>query len=201
MLAYFLQLLADDRSVVISLHRHQLHSAVGKIQYLERAGVGNQLLDILGYQLLRADDHIDRNVLTAEQLFLVGQVLGRAHPGDFGGGVEQGMGHLAGHHIDLVTVGDCDQHIGVFGAGLEQGIGMGCTAGNCAYIQPVLQQPQLFTIGINHSNVILFIGEVFCQGATDLAGAKNNDLHRSGSSSSINRCGLPEHIKENPRRM
>ena len=60
------------------------------------------------------DDDVDRHVLAGEQ---VGpdrrQIALIAHAGDLDRDVEQRVGHLAGHHIDLVGLRDRDDHVGL----------------------------------------------------------------------------------------
>ena len=178
---------------MVGAHGRQLYLAVREVQHLQGAGVGDQLLDVLGHQLFGADDDVHRDVIAIEQLLLVYQVLGGAHPGYLGGGMEQGVGHLAGHHVDLVTVGDRHQHVGVFGAGLEQGVGVRGLAGDGADVQPVLQGAELVAVGVDHRDVVLLYGQVLGQGTADLAGAKDNDFHGSGSSNAVR---TPAHHKE-----
>ena len=185
MLADFLELMADHGATVIGPHGSQLNPALCKIEHLQGARVGNKLLDILGNQLFRADNHVHRYIFTVEKRFLVGQVLLRANARNLGGCIEQGVGHLAGHHVDLITVGDGYQHIGVFGTCFEQCVGMRGLARDGADVQPVLQQAQLFTVDVYHRDVILFVSQVFGQGTADLTGAENNDFHSSASSTRV----------------
>ena len=64
-------------------------------------------------------------MVAAEQIGPGGIEIGAvANARDLGGNLEQGVGHLAGDDIDLVRLGDRDQHVGVLGAGLHQHVGM-----------------------------------------------------------------------------
>ena len=133
-----------------------------------------------------------------KQRFLVGQVLLRANARNLGGCIEQGVGHLAGHHVDLVTVGDGNQHIGVFGTCFEQCVGVRGLARDGADVQPVLQQAQLFPVDVHHRDVILFVSQVFGERTADLAGAENNDFHSSGSSTCVMGLEYPSTLKKSP---
>jgi hypothetical protein len=77
-------------------------------------------LDVVGDQLFRADQHVDRQGVVLEQPIAVGDVAAGPDPGDLGRGVEQGVGDLAGDHVGLVAVGQRDQHVGVGDPGLLQ---------------------------------------------------------------------------------
>ena len=66
MVAQFTQFVADQRSAVIGPHRHQLHPAVGEVQYLQRTQVLDQPLHIIDHHLLGADQHVDRQGLLRE---------------------------------------------------------------------------------------------------------------------------------------
>jgi len=49
-------------------------------------------------------------------------------------------------------------------------------------LQAVLQFLQMSCIRIDHGDIVLFVGEVFCQGAAHLAGPENDNFHGLGSS-------------------
>ena len=59
--ANLLQFPPNDGPACDGLHGDQPDSPLGKIEHLQRAGVGDQLLDIFCDELLWADDDIDRN--------------------------------------------------------------------------------------------------------------------------------------------
>ena len=60
-LANFLKLSPDDGPAIDRFNGNQSNAPVSKIQYLQRARVGDELLDIFGHQLFRPDDDIDGN--------------------------------------------------------------------------------------------------------------------------------------------
>ena len=103
--------------------------------------------------------------------------VGGADTGDFGGGAEQGVGHLAGDHVDLVGVGDGDQHVGVFGAGFLEHPGIAAHAEHGANVQTVPQFPQALAVDVDDGDVVAFPRQVLRQGAAHLAGTENDDLH------------------------
>ena len=130
----------------------------------------NQAAYVVSHHLLGADQYIDGDRFVGEQT-LAGQVRRGAYPGNFGRGAKQRMGDLAGDHIDLVAVGDGDQHIGVFTACLTQHNRVGTRPSDGADIEFSVQVAQFFGVGVNDSDVVFLAGEVFSQCAADLAGA------------------------------
>ena len=174
--AQLAQLLAHQRPAVVGAHRHQLGFALGKVEHLQGAGVFDQALDVVGHHLLGADQHVHRDGVVVEQV-VAGQVGRFAHPSNFGRGVEQGVGDLAGEHVDFVTVGHRNQHVGVIRAGLAQHGGERATADHGTDVQTVAEVAQALGVGVYHGDVVGLAGQVFRQRAADLAGTENDDLH------------------------
>ena len=109
----------------------------------------------------------------------MGQVVGIADPRQAGGGFEQDLGELTGDHVGLVTVGDRQDQIGLFDAGLDQHVGVGGMAVDGAQIEPFLEQLQELRIAIDHRDVVFLAGQALGHGATDLTGAKDENIHGS----------------------
>ena len=175
-LAQGAQLVAHQWAAVVGAHADQLYPAVGEVQHLQRAGVLDEATHMMGNQGLGADQGVDGQGLGAEQL-RVFQVLGGAHAGDAVGGVEHGIGHLAGDHVGLVAVGHRDEHVGIFGAGPLQYIGTRAVAGDGADVEAVLEVAQHIGVGIDHGDVVGLAGQVLGQRAADLSGTEYDDLH------------------------
>jgi hypothetical protein len=123
------------------------------------------------------DQHVHRNRFVLEQLLFAGQVRGFAHPGDFGRGVEQGVGDLAGDHVGFVAVGHGDQHVGVIGPGLAQHGRKRTAALDGADIQPIAEVAQAFAIGVDHGDVVGLAGQMFRQRTADLPRTEDDDFH------------------------
>ncbi|MCY1178490.1 hypothetical protein D9M73_188400 [compost metagenome] len=136
----------------------------------------DQTLDVVGYHLLGADQHVDRDGVVVEQAG-AGQVGRFAHPGDARRGVEQGVGDLAGDHVHFVAVGHRHQHVGIVGAGLAQHGRIRGLAGDGADVQAVAEVAQALAVGVDHGDVVGFAGEVLGQCAADLAGTEDDDFH------------------------
>ena len=164
-------------------HRHQLHSAVGEVEHLQRAGVFEQFLDLRHDRPFGVDEHVDGHVLAAEELegrFVAvgpGGVLLGADAGDLARRPEERVADLAGHHVDFVAVGDGNQEVHVVGAGGEQGVRARGVAVDGLDVQPVLQRLQASPVVIHQRDVEVLAGEVFGQRPPGLAGAENQDLH------------------------
>ena len=111
------------------LDRHQPRQALGELQYLQGPRILDQPGDVLGDQVLGADQDVDGKAAQAvqvlglvplvEQLGL-GQVGVGPDPADGGRGLVQQLGDLAGDHVGLIAVGDGNYHVAVFGTGLAE---------------------------------------------------------------------------------
>ncbi len=172
------ELLSDQQTAGVGLGRNQLHAAVGKIQYLQCTGVFDQPGDVLGDQLFRADQHVDRGMLPGKKLRIVG-VGGRANPRHPGRGVEQRVGHLAGDHVDLIRVGHRDDQVGILDACTDQHLGMGGMTVNAADIERILQRLEVRRVHFDHGDVVVLAGQAMGNGGSDLAGAEYDNLHDS----------------------
>src|SRR6185437_15309464 len=156
---------------------HQADLAGGEIQDLQRSGVADQPLDVFGDELLRADEDIDRNGLLAEELRPLG-VLRRADSLDLGGRAEQGKGHLARHHVDFVAVGQCDDDLRLGRACRLEDRRVSRIADDGMDIEAVLQIAQHILVDIDDGDFVCFLSrEVPGDGAANLSGAENEDLH------------------------
>ena len=176
MLAQFLDRPADQRAAVIGAHRDQLHEAVGEIEHLQGGGVVDELEDVIGNDLFRADDDIDRQHVLAEYL-RVRQVVGGADAGDLGGRVEQRVGNGTGDDVGFVAVGDGQDQVGVLTAGLAQHVRVAGGAGHGAQVEAVLQVGQFLRVGVDDGDGVVFAHQVFGHRRADLTRAENDDFH------------------------
>ena len=130
-------------------HRGQLGEALGELDHLQHAGLADQPLDAARRDLLRADQHVDRQGVGLEQVVPAMDVLRGAHPGDAQRRLEQAVGDLAGDHVDLVAGGQRDQHVGVLGAGLGQDGGVRAVAAQGAQVDPAADALQQLLVQID----------------------------------------------------
>ena len=128
--------------------------------------------------MLRRDQVIHRHRFRQEQAIPLGQIGWRADPCHLVRGVEQGVGHLTGDHVGLVTVGDGDQHVGILSTRFAQHLGVGAVTVDHPQVKLVLQFAQAFAVGVDDGDVVVLPGQVLGQSAADLAGSQNDDLHR-----------------------
>ena len=168
--------MTDQRAVIKRAHRNQLCPATGEIQHLQCAGVIDQALDIVGNQLLGADQDIDRQGFLCKQSCM-SQVLQGAHPGNLGGGMKQRVGDLTRDHIGLVAAGNRQHHVRIIGTRLGERLRIGCMAGNGTYVESILQILKDGRVFIDHGNIVGFIGQVGRNGSANLAGTQNDDFH------------------------
>ena len=100
-----------------------------------------------------------------------------AHPGDFRRNVEQGMGDLAGDHVDFVRVSDGDDDVGVGDARLFQDIRVRCVADHAVSVQGVADAPDQVGVLVYDRHVIAFKGQVAGNVEADLSGAADDNFH------------------------
>ena len=178
MLAQRRQRLPDQQAALDRPHADQPHVAVGEVDDLQRAGVLDQLLDVVGDQLLGADPGVDREADVLREQVRAGGIGRAADAGDLGRSLEQGPGHVARDHVDLVAVGQRDQQVGVGAAGRLEHRGARGVAADGADVQPVLQLAQHGVVRVDDRDLVgLFAGQVVGGGAAHLPGAKDDDFH------------------------
>ncbi len=177
MLRQLAQAMADQQAAAHGAHTDQAHLAGGEVEHLQRAGMADEPLDVFGDQLLRADEHIDRDRLLAEELRPLG-VLGGADAGDLGRRPEQCERHLAGHHVDFVAVGQGDDDLRLRGACRFENRRVGGVADDGVDVEAVLEVAQDVLVEVDDGDFVgLFPREMPGDGAADLAGAENENLH------------------------
>ena len=171
-------LLAYQQSTAQRAQTHQTHFAIGKVDYLQGAGVVDQPFDVFGDQLLGVDPSVDRNGPFGEQLVARG-VLAGTDPRDARRRTIERVRDLAGDHVHFVTAGQCHQDVGVDNAcGLEHRR-IRRTAGHRAHVEAILQFAQHVFVGVDDGD---FVGglarEVISRSAAHLSGAQNQHFHR-----------------------
>ena len=167
-------------TVRIDADRHQLDPAVRKVQHLEGARVLDEALDVVGDHLLRIDEHIDRHVLLREEAGPMHVDVG-ADARDLHGRAEQGIAHLACHHVHFVGIGDGDEHVRVLGPGASQDVGMRGHALDGLDVEAVAQSTEPIGVDIEHRDVGFLVRQILGQGATDLSCTEDEDLHAPAS--------------------
>ncbi len=157
-------------------HRHQAHQAVGELQDLQGLGEFDELDNIIGDDLLRADAEVHREVLGPQQFRVLG-IVRRAQPGDLGGDVEKGLGGAAGAEVGLIALGDGDEQVRVLGPGLLEHRGQGGVAHHHPQVQAVRQPRQARDIGIDDGDLVGLGDQALGHRGADLTGAQDDDLH------------------------
>ena len=108
------------------------------------------------------------------------RVVARADAGDLGLRAEQAPGHVAGDHVDLVAVGERDDHVGVAGTGRLERTRTGGVALHRADVDAVLQVAQQALVRVDDGDVVgLFAGQVVRRSPADLAGPEDDDFQGS----------------------
>ena len=117
------QRMTDEGTAVVGLHAHELHPSLGEIQHLQRPGGLDEPVDVLGDELLGADDEIDGEGVPREEL-AVPEIGRGAHARDLGRRAEDRPGDLACDHVRLVAAGHREHEVGVFRPGAGQHVGV-----------------------------------------------------------------------------
>ena len=130
--------LANEWAAVDCLDTDKPHPAVGEIKHLQGAGQIDQALYVFRNDHFRADRGIARDALLAEQLVAETYIGGRMDAADILPWCGTGMGDPAGHHVQLVVLGDRDQQVGVYRAGLLKHVGMRAAAADDLDVMPRL---------------------------------------------------------------
>ena len=185
-LADVAQLLSDQQPALHGAHSYQPDAAAREVDDLQRTWIADQAPDVRGDQLLGTDVHVDGEAAAVgrrsvrrryEEIGAAREVRGTDARNARRRAVERPR-HVAGDHVDLVAVGQRDQHVGARGAGLLERAWARGIAAYGAYVEPVLQVAQHVVIDIHNGDVVGFLaGEMVSRGPADLAGAEDDDLH------------------------
>ena len=170
------QRIAHQRPAGKGAHRHQRCLAIGELQHLQRLGKLDQLDDVFGEYLLRADRKIHAEIIRAEH-FLAVEIINGSDAGDAGRRVVETGCQFAGDQIDLIALRDGQQHVGIGDASLLKRGRVRGIAGQGAQIQPVLQLAQLVAVGIDDGNVVCLAHQAFRYRGTDLSCTEYQYFH------------------------
>ena len=168
--------MADKRPTGNCAHGNQAHQTVDELDHLQGFRVLDQLADIGGDRLLRADHLIYRKAGFFQQGFAMDK-LGRTQPGNGGLHVERLARDLACHQIGLVEWRAGDQHIGVGQTGVTQHRGLNAVTHHAAQVQPVLQRRQPRRVTVHHRDVVAFGGQALGHTLADPTGAQDDNFH------------------------
>ncbi len=121
-----LELLSDQRAAAQRARADEPHTSVREIEDLQRAGMLNQLRDMLGDQLFGTDRHIDCECacVAGKQLPVAGVVGGTNARDASGIFAEQRVHDLAGDHVHFIAVRQRNEDIDVLRASSFQRRGM-----------------------------------------------------------------------------
>ncbi len=179
-LSNHLQFVSDQRSAVIGTHRHQAHAAIGKIEHLQRLGMLDQAVQIMGDFLLRADGMVDGEVPAREGfpvILVLGDIIRRTQARNARRHIEFARAQLAGNQVGLVALGDRNHHVRILHPRLFQYRRMGCVSLHGAQVEAVLQQSEPLAVHVDDSEIVVLCDQACRQGAADLAGAQDDDFH------------------------
>ncbi len=154
---------------MVGLDCYQLRTTAREVEHLQCTRMFDQMIKVLGDQRFGADNVIHRNRILGKQARTL-QILGRTNSRNLGRGMKYGRSHLAGNHIDLVAVGQRDNHIGIISAGLFEQTWVGAITANSAQIESLLQFRQNLLIDIDDSQLVaIFLRQLCGHSRADLA--------------------------------
>ena len=176
----------NDRAILTAAHTYDTDLIPCKGNGIEGAGNLQAPPDGPGDLGFRGNDHIDGHVIAAEQVGPYGfQVILFADAGDLGGHLEEGMGHLAGHYVDFVVIGNGHHHIGILRPGLFENAGMGGETNDAPDLVGIAEAADELRRLVNHRHIIVFPGEMAGNAGPHLTGAANDYLHETPSPSGL----------------
>ena len=159
---------------------YQPYPSVGEFEDLERTGIMDQVLDILGDQLFRAEPHIHRRSFRSEQFGRI-EVFGRSNSSNLCIDAELRIRDLTSHHVDLVAVCQRDDHIGVSSARSLEYIRVACVADNRAYVEAILEVPERTGVSIDDGDLVsLFARKLMGNARADSPGSEDQYIHVVG---------------------
>ena len=168
----------NDRAAFLAAHGDHPHTPAAERQHVEGARHLKPAFDGAGDLDLGRDDQVDRHVVPAEE---IGpgrvQVALVADPRDLFGHVEQRVRDLARHHVDLVGVGNGDDHLGVLGIRVLEHVGERRVADDRPRIHRVGEPLHHRPVAVDHGHVVRLIGELTSDAGADLSGTAYDDLH------------------------
>ena len=168
----------DDGTVVAQRDAHGHDALLGEIDGIERSRQFQPPQHHFAHRQFGRDDHVDGSVVGRKQIAVFRLQIGLvAHPRDAGGDGEDGVRHLAGHHVHLVGEGNGDDHVGFARACPLQDVGMGAVADDPLHVETVGERLHQLRRDVDHGDVVAFPGQALGDAAADLACPADNDFH------------------------
>jgi hypothetical protein len=93
-------------------------------------------------------------ITTSTAMPFAREVRRGANAADLLGGLEQGMGDAAGHHVDLIALRHGDDHVGILSAGELEYVWVRRLAGDHADVDVVFELTQALGVGVDDGNVV-----------------------------------------------
>src|SRR5256885_4947956 len=174
MLLQVLEGMTDKGTALECTHRDQARLAVSELEHLQGFRKFDELDDVVGKNLLRADCQVHVEAVRAEYA-LVGKIVGCAQTDDAGRDVEQLLCQLACDQVGFVALRYRNHHVAVLDPRLEQHRGMRGAAEHGAHIEAVLEVAQPRGVDIHDRNVVGFGYQGFGNRRADLAGAERSE--------------------------
>ena len=168
----------DHRAVLFAFNGDHQHFAIGKANRILRPRHGHAREHHFANLHLGGDDHVDGQMLAGEKIRpMLFEVRLRPHPGHLGRHIENGMGHLTGHHIDLIIKRDGDDHVRLVRSGPCQYIRVSPMAHIAAHIQIVANGRDQRRAIVDNGHIILFRGQMLGDAKSHLTCTADHHFH------------------------
>ena len=149
----------EDRTVRQDLDCNELDVAASETDAHQCARRTEALQDGVAHFGFGRNNEIDSQPLAGKKLAPARrQILLSAHTGDLVRNVEQRVGNLANHHVDLVGIGHGDDHIAVVCASRLKNIGIAGMPLDPTHVEFGLDNVDQLRVLIDHDNVVVLIG-------------------------------------------
>ena len=168
----------NHRAVLLQPEPDNTNLVFGKWNQFENPRHLQAAVDGLGDFPFRGNNIIDRHFLDPEQIGPGGLEIGTvADPGNLDRHLKEGFGHLTGDHIDLIRIGNRDQHVGVRGVGMIQEIRVGGITNQGLDVELFTDFLDQFRRPVDDGNVIVLFGQILGNAVPNLASAANDHFH------------------------
>ena len=87
------------------------------------------------------------------------------------------MRDLTSHHVDLIAVGDRNDHVGIVGARLRHDVGMAGHTPDRPDVKSILEFPQSVSVLVDDRDVAGFFGEILGEVTADLTSTQDDDFN------------------------
>jgi hypothetical protein len=173
----FFQRLAREPTVMLHVHAKELHFAVGEIDNVRNARDINNAQDALHHVRFGMNDEIDAQLVFVGNPPPIGELV-TADASDLHPDVRVSLSDDARQHVDLVRVGDGDQHLDRIEPRFQQRPNTRRAASNDFRVERFVQMSAASHVLFNDGDFVAFSNESAGDQRSALTAPCNEDAHR-----------------------